>query len=125
MDDNHVRFVTYSDEEIEIVRKGIDAIREVLMGSDTAKKRSLLFALDWFMDEYYKQDHYIADFRDELVDLLQTVIITSDDNDIIDDALNLLSSYAWPPFEILETNMDQISEQMKPYVFDVINMDKE
>lgn len=125
MDDDHVSFVTYSEEEIEIVRKGIDAIREVLMGSDTAKKRSLLFALDWFMDGYYKHDHYIADFRDELIDLLQTVIITSDDNDIIDDALNLLSSYAWPPFEILETNMDQISEQMKPYVFDVINMDKE
>lgn len=125
MDDHHVRFVTYSEEEIEIVRKGIDAIREVLMGSDIAKKRSLLFALDWFMDEYYKQDHYIADFRDELIDLLQTVIITSDDNDIIDDALNLLSSYAWPPFEILDNNMEQISEQMKPYVFEVINMDKE
>lgn len=60
-----------------------------------------------------------------MIDLLQTVIITSDDNDIIDDALNLLSSYAWPPFEILDNNMDQISEQMKPYVFEVINMDKE
>lgn len=121
--DDHVSFISYSEKERVIVRKGIDAIREVLMGSDTGKKRSLLFALDWFMDPYYKQNHYIVDFHDELIDLLQTVVITSDDDEVSDDALVLLASYAWPPFEILEKNMDQISEQMKPYVLEVINED--
>jgi len=123
--DNHVSFTSYDENEIEIVKKGINAIREVLMGSDDEKKRSLLFALDWFMDPYYKQDHYITDFRDELIDLLQTVIITTNNEEVLDDALSLLSSYEWPPFEILEKNIDRISEQMKPYVFEVINMDKE
>ncbi|MDE7415575.1 MAG: hypothetical protein K2N44_04540 [Lachnospiraceae bacterium] len=123
--DNSVSFISYSEHEIEIVKKGIDAIREVLMGSDTKKKKSLLFALDWFMDPYYKQDHYIADIHDELIDLLQTVIVTSNDDEVADDAINLLSSYAWPPFEILENNMNKISEKMKPYVLYAINMDKE
>ena len=123
--DNHVSYITYGANEREIVKNGIDAIREVLMGSDIGKKRSLLLALDWFMDPYYHQDHYIADFRGELIDLLQTVIITSDDDEVSDDALNLLSSYEWPPFEILEKNMDQISEQMKSDVMYVINMDQE
>ncbi|MDE7201467.1 MAG: hypothetical protein K2O91_06050 [Lachnospiraceae bacterium] len=123
--DNSVSFISYSEYEIEIVKKGIDAIRKVLMGSDTEKKRSLLLALDWFMDPYYKQDHYIADIKDELIDLLQTVIVTSNDDEAADDAINLLSSYAWPPFKILENNMDKISEKMKPDVLYVINMDKE
>ncbi len=123
--DNHVGFISYSDKEREIVRKGVDAIREVLMGSDSGKKKSLLLALDWFMDPYYKQDHYIAEFRDELIDLLQTVVISSNDDEVSDDALVLLDSYAWPPFEILEKNMEMISEQMKPYVLEMINIGRE
>ena len=40
----------YSEEERKLVREGgIDAIRQVLTGSDTEKKRSLLLCLDWFM----------------------------------------------------------------------------
>lgn len=77
------------------------------------------------MDPYYKQDIYIADIRDELVDLLQTVIITPDDVEVSEDALNLLSSYEWPPFAILEKNMDRVSEKLKPDVLEVINMGKE
>lgn len=123
--DNHVGFISYSDKEREIVRKGVDAIREVLMGSDSGKKKSLLLALDWFMDPYYKQDHYIAEFRDELIDLLQTVVISSNDDEVSDDALVLLDSYAWPPFEILEKNMEMISKQMKPYVLEMINIGRE
>ena len=108
----------------EIIKTGIEAIREVLMGDDNEKKKSLLFALDWFMDPYYKQDHYIADIRDELTDLLQIVVISSSD-DVSEDALDLLSSYAWGPFEILEKRIDKVPERIKPYVLEVINMDKE
>ena len=121
---SNISYVTYGNNEKEIVKKGIAAIREVLMGSDSDKKRSLLFALDWFMDPYYGQDIYISDIRDELVELLQTVIISSNDDEVADDALDLLMSYEWPPFAILEKNMDKISEKLKPDVLYAINMGK-
>ena len=123
--ESDISYVTYGEKERETVKKGIDAIRDVLMGDDPDKKKSLLLALDWFMDPYYKQDIYIADIRGELVELLQTVIISSDDDEVSDDALNLLTSYEWPPFEILEKNMDEVSEQLKPYVLYAINMANE
>ncbi|MFG6369064.1 MAG: hypothetical protein K1W16_11680 [Lachnospiraceae bacterium] len=122
--ESNVRYITYGANEKEIIKRGIEAIREVLMGDDNKKKKSLLFALDWFMDPYYKQDHYIADFYDELIDLLQIVTISSSD-DVSEDALDLLSSYGWGPFEILEKEIEKVSEQIKPYVLEVINMDKE
>ncbi|MCI8315217.1 MAG: hypothetical protein HFH74_09345 [Lachnospiraceae bacterium] len=122
--ESNVRYITYGANEKEIIKTGIEAIREVLMGDDNEKKKSLLFALDWFMDPYYKQDHYIADIRDELTDLLQIVVISSSD-DVSEDALDLLSSYAWGPFEILEKRIDKVPERIKPYVLEVINMDKE
>lgn len=122
--ESNVRYTTYGSREKEIVKRGMEAIREVLMGDNDEEKKSLLFALDWFMDPYYKQDHYIADFRDALTELLQIVVISSSD-DVSEDALNLLSSYAWGPFEILEKGIDKVSEQMKPDVLYVIHMDKE
>lgn len=122
---SNVSYITYGENEREIVRKGIIAIREVLLEGSKNEKRSLLFALDWFMDPYYKQDIYIADIREELVELLQTVIISSNDDEVSEDALELLSSYEWPPFEILEKNIDKVSEQIKPDVLYVINMGKE
>lgn len=122
---NRVRYVSYGEHEKEIVRKGIAAIREVLLEGSPDEKKSLLLALDWFMDPYYKQDIYIADIRGELVELLQTVVISSNDDEVSEDALELLSSYEWPPFEILENNLDKVSEQCKPYVLYVINMGRE
>ena len=41
----NVSTISYSESEREIVRKGIHAIREVLMGDDANKKRSLLLSL--------------------------------------------------------------------------------
>ena len=120
----NISYVTYGDNEIETVKKGIEAIREVLMGDDSGKKRSLLFALDWFMDPYYKQDIYISDIRDELVELLQTVVISSNDDEVSEDAVDLLMSYEWPPFVILEENMDKIPEKLMPDVLYIINMGK-
>lgn len=91
------------------------------MGDNADQKKSLLLALDWFMDPYYKQGIYIADIHDDLIDLLQTVIISSDDDEVSEDAWNLLVSYEWPPFEILEKNMDRVPEQLKPHVLEAVN----
>lgn len=117
--------ITYGQNERDIVKKGIVAIQEVLMGDNTDEKRSLLFALDWFMDPYYKQDIYIADIREDLNKLLQTVVIWSNDDEVSEDALDLLRAYEWPPFEIIEKNIDRVSMRIKPDVLYVINMDKE
>lgn len=95
------------------------------MGGSADEKKSLLLALDWFMDPYYKQDTYIANIHDDLVELLQTVVIFSNDDEVSEEALDLLSSYEWPPFEILEQNIDKVSKQLKPDVLYVINMGKE
>ena len=73
------------------------------------------------MDPYYKQDSYIADIRGELTDLLQTVIIASNEDEVSEDALNLLVSYEWPPFKILEENMENVSERLKPYVLEALH----
>ena len=59
-----VRCVTYSGDEKAIVRKGIEAIREVLFGRDNARKLSLLLALDWLMYPYFQQD--ISDMKEEI-----------------------------------------------------------
>lgn len=118
-------YITYSKQEKEIVKQGITAIQNVLMGDDVNAKRSLLLALDWYMDPYYKQDNYISDFREELIELLQTVVITSSDIEVAEDALILLTSYAWPPFDILEKNIDRVSPQLRPDVLYAIHMDTE
>ena len=64
-------------------------------------------------------------FYNELVELLQTVVISSTDDDVSEDALQLLCDYEWPPFEILEKNINRVSQQLKPDVLYAVNMDKE
>ena len=72
---------------------------------------------------YFKQD--ISDIHNELVELLQTVVISSTDDDVSEDALQLLCDYEWPPFEILEKNINRVSQRLKPDVLYAVNMDKE
>ena len=110
-----ISYISYGENEKKIIKAGIVEIRKVLMGNDKNKKRSLLFALDWFMDPY---------FNNELVELLQTVVISSTDDDVSEDALQLLCDYEWPPFEILEKNI-RVSQRLKPDVLYAVNMDKE
>jgi hypothetical protein len=117
------RFVSYSGDEKEIVRQGIGAIRSVLAGNDESAKLRLLLCLDWFMDPYYGQD--ISDIKDELITILQEIIISDDSFSVKEDALNLLTSYEWPPFPILEKSLDTIDEKLLPDVKYAINMDKE
>ena len=86
---DNFRYVEYTESDREIVRKGITEISKVLMGKDTDRKLSMLLCLDWFMDPYYEQD--ISAFHDELIDLLQTVITTPNDDNVIEDAISLLT----------------------------------
>ena len=100
------RFVTYTDKDRDIVRKGICEIAKVLLGDDAQRKLSMLFCLDWFMDPYYQQD--ISDIHDDLVLLLQTVITEPNEDDVIEDAIELLMSYELPPFPLIEEKRNRI-----------------
>lgn len=114
------RYVTYTKDDKEIVREGITSIQKVLMGEDMEKKRSLLFCLDWFMDPYYGQD--ISNIKDELINLLQLVVITYNDIDVKEDALQLLGDYTLGPYQVLEEHFDDIENELKSDAEYVINM---
>ena len=109
------RLVTYTEDDRAIVRAGIKGVREILMGDDMDRKRSMLFCLDYFMDPYYGQD--ISAIKDELVEILQQIIVSKDnDTDVKEDAIDLLGSYAWGPFPIIDKNFDNIDDCLKPDV---------
>ena len=114
-----MRFLSYSDVEMNIVEGGISEMQKVLMGSDSDKKRRLLFCLDRYMDPYYG---YHLPFQEELVRLLETVVVSSNEKDVIEDALQLLGDYAYGPYKIIEQNIEKIPEELRPEVFDVINL---
>lgn len=113
-----MRYVSYSKEEMNIVEGGISGIQKVLMGSDFDQKRSLLFCLDRYMDPYYG---YQLPFREEIIKLLETVVVSSNEDDVIEDALQLLGDYACGPHEIIEKSIDDVPERLRPQVLWVIN----
>ena len=104
----------YGETEIKIVESGVEAIKAVLEGEDIAAKQRLLFYLDWFMDPYYKQD--TSAIIGPLIDLLQTIIITPNDDDVIGEAIHLLSAYTTGPYEILKAEYKNVPEMFKPDV---------
>lgn len=114
------RYIEYTENDRNIVKSGIEAVRKELLGDDMDRKRSLLFCLDYFMDPYYRQD--ISSFKTELTDILQTMIISKNDIDVKEDALELLRLYTWGSYEILEKNIDKIENALR---LDVIEMIKE
>lgn len=77
-------------------------------GSETAPA----FYLDWYMDPYYKQD--ISDIKKDLKEMLETVAVSSNEEDIIDEALHLLEGYTDPPYPILAAYLGNLSEKHKP-----------
>ncbi|MDE5884123.1 MAG: hypothetical protein K2H29_03480 [Oscillospiraceae bacterium] len=116
------RYIEYTENDRNIVKSGIKAIKKELLGDNMDRKRSLLFCLDWFMDPYYRQD--ISAFKTELIDLLQTMIISKNDIDVKEDALELLRFYTWGSYEILEKNIDKIENTLRSDVIEMINENK-
>ncbi len=114
------RYIEYTENDRNIVKSGIEAVIKELLGDDMDRKRSLLFCFDYFMDPYYRQD--ISSFKTELTDILQTMIISKNDIDVKEDALELLRLYTWGSYEILEKNIDKIENALR---LDVIEMIKE
>ncbi len=97
--------VTYNENHRKIICSGIDAIRAAFAEGDTGAILSLLLCLDFYLDPYY--GHKLP-YENEVFDLLQETAVKSSDNDVTEDCLNLLSSYSYPPFTVLEKNIDSI-----------------
>ena len=113
--------VHYGEEEFKTVKSGIEAIQAVLMGNDIHAKERLLFYLDWYMDPYYKQD--LSTLGEPLKKLLQKIVVTDNDTEIIDEALNLLESYTVGPYDILQKHTNDVPEEFKPKLLYLLNED--
>lgn len=72
-------YVSYTAKEREIVKSGITAIREILMGEDAERKRSLLLCLDYYLEPDYG---YRLSYEDEIYQLLQTILITPNELEV-------------------------------------------
>lgn len=77
-------------------------------GSETA----FAFYLDWYMDPYYRQD--ISDIKNDLKEMLEKIVVSPNEEDVIDEALHLLEGYTDPPYPILAAYLGNLSEKHKP-----------
>ena len=84
----------YGTAEKEFVQQGIEAIRSVLCGKDSNAKRRLLFYLDQYLDPYYHND--LTELYEPLKELLQEVMISDNEADVIEEARHLLEAYVEP-----------------------------
>lgn len=113
--------VHYGEDEFRTVDSGIEAIEAVLTGEDVHAKERLLFYLDWYMDPYYKKD--LTTIKDPLKELLQRIVVTNNDNGLIEEALHLLEAYTVGPYVILERSIDDVPDVLKPDILSLINED--
>lgn len=100
----------YTEREVQCVKEGMGAVRSVLSGTDTEAKRRLLFYLDWYMDPYYRQD--ISDIKNDLKEMLEKVVVSPNEEDVIDEALHLLEGYTDPPYPILAAYLGNLGENI-------------
>ncbi|MBQ6656790.1 MAG: hypothetical protein IJM64_05865 [Ottowia sp.] len=102
----------YTDEERNIVRAGMGAVRAVLFGADVEAARRLLYCLDWFMDPYYQND--FGDMMAPLKEALQELAVTTRVADVAEEALSLLE-YTDPPYPILRARLGDVLPEQQPY----------
>ena len=81
----------YGTEEKEIVKEGLEAIRTVLYGKNSSAKRRLLFYLDQYLDPFYQND--LTGLYEPLTKLLQEVMISENEADVIEEARHILEAY--------------------------------
>lgn len=124
-----MRTVYYTDHEKMIVEEGLSAVEKTFTGDDPDAIARLLFCLDYYMDPYY--GHSLP-YERELIVLLQNLILSSNPLEIKQDALQLLTDYAWPPFSVLErglaeaeTGRMRLDPSLKQDMIYALNMAKE
>ena len=113
--------VHYGEAEFQTVESGIEAIQAVFSGEDIHAKERLLFYLDWYMDPYYKKD--LSVLGEPLKEILQRIVITDSNIGIAEEALHLLEAYTEGPYVILESNIDDVAEELRPTVLFLLHED--
>jgi len=108
MGDDRVDFITYTKEHSSIVKSDIKGISEILRGTDTAEKRSLLFCLDKYLDPYYG---YNLPFFDDIITLLQEQLFITDSNEVKEDILQLLRDYAKESLDYLAGKIEALESR--------------
>lgn len=109
MSKNEVDFVTYTKDHSAIVKSGINAISEVLEGTDIGEKRSLLFCLDKYLDPYYG---YNLPYFDEIIILLQQQLFLIDVKEVKVDILQLLRDYANKSLDYLADKLEELESEL-------------
>ena len=109
----------YGEREINIVEAGIDEIKRVLLGNDTKAKERLLFYLDWYLDPYYKND--LSGIESEISMVLQKVVIESNNDNVIDEAIHLLSAYLFGPYDIIKEHLSMVPHKFRADALCLIN----
>ena len=61
------------------------------MGKTAVQKKRLLFYLDQYIDPFYQND--LAELHEPLKKLLQEVMISDNEADVIEEARHLLEAY--------------------------------
>ena len=110
--------IYYDDSHQKIIEGGISEIKRVLLGNDTPEIKSVLLCLDFYLDPYYKNT---LSYETEIYDLLQGLVICSQDDDIIRACLQLIGNYSCIPLSILEENFDKVKDNWKPDVRYILN----
>lgn len=119
MSDTKVQFISYSKDHIRIVEEGIEAIKEVLLGSGLEAKLSILFCLDRYYDSYYG---YKLECIDELTNVLQDLLFTESNPDVIEEIFSLLS-YNKGNLDILAHKIEAIDKRFLAQAIETLGMD--
>ncbi|MBQ1535334.1 MAG: hypothetical protein IIZ62_01720 [Ruminococcus sp.] len=112
----------YGEKEKQIIESGFKNVESVLLGEDIEQARRVLFCLDRYLDPYHKKR---LKYEKELYELLENIAITSEEDELIDDCLQLLGDYASIPLTILEQNIEKVKKNMRSQARYVINMQTE
>ena len=80
-----------------------------------------MLCLDKYLDPWFG---YNLPYTEQIIELVQRVIVSPNSKEVKEDALHILTSYSWPPFEILKSNLDEIESDLLDDVLYAINMDK-
>ena len=111
-------FVSYDRSHRELVKSGADKIKEVFESGDTKLIREILLCLDYYLDPYY---NCRLPHENEVYELLQKLLITNRDDDIIDDCIQLIGDYYTLDPDIIRKGFDNIKENKKADVRDMLS----
>lgn len=111
MDNQQASSITYTGQHMELVRQGLQSIYEFWQSANPEEKRSLLFCLDRYLDPYFG---YELSFKEELVQLLERELFSSNVQIVKEDIIQLLAEYASDKLDYLAEHLIDIDPELLP-----------